>query len=92
MQKEAEERLVEWVEYSKIKTIAVAINNAGNRVSSVGIVDSLSDNNHAVFQFKRSYEDQEHSKYISVRVKLHAPYTILRFSLFFFSSPCASSL
>ena len=66
----------ELIEYSKILTIAVATTNAGNRVHTVGMVDSLSDDINAVFQFKRSYEDQEPTKYKSMRVKLHAPYTI----------------
>jgi len=38
----------ELIENSKILTIAVATTNAGNKVSTVGIVDSLSDNNYAV--------------------------------------------
>ena len=57
-------------------TIAVATTNAGNKVSTVGIVDSLSDNNYAVFSFKGTYEDQELSMYKALRVKLHDPYTI----------------
>jgi len=66
----------ELIEYSKILTIAVATTNAGNKVSTVGIVDSLSDNNYAVFSFKGTYEDQELSTYKALRVKLHEPYTI----------------
>ena len=66
----------ELIEYSKILTIAVATTNAGNKVHTVGQVDSLSDDVNAVFQFKGSYEDQELTKYKSMRVKLHAPYTI----------------
>ena len=50
--------------------------NLGNKVSTVGIVDSLSDNNNAVFTFKGTYEDQELSRYKSMRVQLHEPYTI----------------
>ena len=66
----------ELIEYSKILTIAVAETNAGNKVHTVGIVDALSNDENAVFQFKGSYEDQELSKYKSIRVKLHSPYTI----------------
>ena len=75
----------ELIEYSKILTIAVAETNAGNKVHTVGIVDTLSNDENAVF-LKGSYEDQELSKYKSIRVKLHAPYTIWSFSLlrFFF--------
>ena len=54
----------------------MASTNAGNKVSVVGIVDSLSDDNNAVFAFKGAYEDQELSRYKSMRVKLHEPYTI----------------
>ena len=68
--------LKEYREYSKILTIAVANTNTGNKVSTVGIVDSLSDNNYAVFSFKGTYEDQELSRYKALRVKLHEPYTI----------------
>jgi len=73
----------ELIEYSKILTIAVATTNAGNKVSTVGIVDSLSDNNYAVFSFKGTYEDQELSRYKALRVKLHEPYTIWELSLLF---------
>ena len=66
----------ELIEYLNILTIAVADTNAGNKVSAVGIVDSLSDNNYAVFAFKGTYEDQELSRYKALRVKLHEPYTI----------------
>ena len=66
----------ELIEYSKILTIAVATTNAGNKVHTVGIVDELSNDTYAVFQFKGSYEDQELTKYKSMRVKLHSPYTI----------------
>ena len=66
----------EFIEYSKILTIAVASTNTGNKVSTVGLVDSLSDNNNAVFAFKQTYEDQELSRYKFMRVKLHEPYTI----------------
>ena len=66
----------EFLEYSKILTIAFAETNAGNKVHTVGIVDALSNDENAVFQFKGSYEDQELSKYKSIRVKLHSPYTI----------------
>ena len=66
----------ELIEYSKILTIAVANTSAGNKVSTVGIVDSLSNNNFAVFAFKGTYEDQELSRYKALRVKLHEPYTI----------------
>ena len=54
----------------------MADSNAGNKVSAVGIVDSLSDNKYAVFAFKGTYEDQELSRYKALRVKLHEPYTI----------------
>ena len=50
------------IEYSKILAIAVATTNAGNRLHTVGMVDSLSDDINAVFQFKGSYEDQEPTK------------------------------
>ena len=73
----------ELIEYSKIWTIAVANTNGGNKVSTVGIVDSLSDNNYAVFAFKGTYEDQELSRYKALRVKLHEPYTIWEVSLLF---------
>ena len=73
----------ELIEYSKILTIAVASTNAGNKVSTGGLVNSLSDNNNAVFAFKQSYEDQELSRYKSMRVKLHEPYTIWEDHLFF---------
>ena len=66
----------ELIEYSKILTIAVATTNSGNKVTIVGVVDSLSDDNNAVFAFKGTYEDQELSRYKSMRVKLHEPYTI----------------
>ena len=66
----------ELIKYSKILTIAVAETNAGNKVHTVGNVDALSHDENAVFQFKGSYEDQELSKCRSIRVKLHAPYTI----------------
>ena len=66
----------ELIEYSKILTIAVATTNSWNKVSTVGLVDSLSDDNNAVFAFKGTYEDQELSRYKSVRVKLQEPYTI----------------
>jgi len=66
----------ELIEYSKILTIAVANTSAGNKVSTVGMVDSLSDNNFAVFAFKGTYEDQELSRYKALWVKLHEPYTI----------------
>ena len=49
-------------------TIAVAETNAGNKVHIVGIVDTLSNDDNAVFQFKGSYKDQELSKYKSIRV------------------------
>ena len=65
----------ELIEYSKILTIAVATTNTGNKFSAVGIVDSLSDDS-AVFAFKGTYEDQELSRYKSMRVKLHEPYII----------------
>ena len=77
----------ELIEYSKILTIAVAETNAGNKLHTVGIVDALSNDQNAVFQFKGSYEDQELSRYKSIRFKLHLPYTIWSFSLlrlFFF--------
>ena len=64
------------IEYSKILTIAVETTNAGNKVHTVGIVDELSNDTYAVFQFKGSYEDQELTKYKSMHVKLHTPYTI----------------
>ena len=54
----------------------MASTNAGNKVSTDGLVDSLSDNNNAMFAFKQTYEDQELSRYKSMRVKLHEPYTI----------------
>ena len=63
------------IEYSKKLTIAVADTNASNKVSVVGIVDSLSDNNYAVFAFKGTYEDQELSRYKALRVKLHEHFT-----------------
>ena len=63
----------ELIAYSKILTIAVAETNAGNKVHTVGIVDDFSNDENDVFQFKGSYEDQELSKYKSIRVKLHAP-------------------
>ena len=68
----------ELIEYSKILTIAVAETNAGNKVHTVGIVDTLSNDQNAVFQFKGSYKDQELSRYKSIQVKLHmhSPYTI----------------
>ena len=66
----------ELIEYSKILTIAVETTNAGNKVHTVGIVDELSNDTYTVFQFKGSYEDQELTKYKSMRVKLHTPYTI----------------
>ena len=72
----------ELIEYSKILTIAehvhVAATNAhaGNRVHTVEMFDSLSDDINAVFHFKGSYEDQELTKYKAMRVKLHATYTI----------------
>ena len=74
----------ELIAYSKILTIAVAETNAGNKVHTVWNVDALSNDENAVFQFKGSYEDQELSKYKSIRVKLHAPYTIWSFSLLCF--------
>jgi len=66
----------ELIKYSKILTIAVAETNAGKKLHTVGIVDALSNDQNAVFQFKRSYEDQELSRYTSIRVKLNLPYTI----------------
>ena len=66
----------ELIEYSKILTIAVETTNAGNKVHTVGIMDELSNDTYTVLQFKGSYEDQELTKYKSMRVKLHSPYTI----------------
>ena len=66
----------ELIKYSKILTITAAETNTGNKVHTVGNVDALSNDESAVFQFKGSYEDQELSKYKSIRVKLHSPYTI----------------
>jgi len=71
-------------EYSKILTIAVAETNAGNKVHTVRIVDALSNDENAVFQFKGSYEDQELSKYKSIRVKLYAPPHHLKFFIVVF--------
>ena len=64
------------VEYSKILTICLAETAAGNRVHTVGPVDKIAPAGNTVFQIKGSYEDQELSKYKSLRVKLHAPYTV----------------
>ena len=64
------------VEYSKILTICVATTSAGNMVHTVGQIDNLSNGANVVFQFKGNYEDQELTRYKSLRVKLHAPYTI----------------
>ena len=64
------------IEYSKILSICVARTAAGNLVHTVGPVDKFSPGGNTVFQFKGSYEDQELTKYKSLRVKLHAPYTI----------------
>ena len=64
------------VEYSKILTICVATTSAGNMVHTVGQIDNLSNGANVVFQFKGNYEEQELTRYKSLRVKLHAPYTI----------------
>ena len=64
------------VEYSKILTICLAETAAGNRVHTVGPVDKFGPAGYTVFQIKGSYEDQELSKYKSLRLKLHAPYTV----------------
>ena len=63
------------VEYSKILTICVATSSAGNLVHTVGPIDKIAPGN-TEFQIKGSYEDQKLSKYKSLRVKLHAPYTV----------------
>ena len=59
------------VEYSKILTICLAETAAGNRVLTVGPVDKIAPAGNTVFQIKGSYEDQELSKYKSLRLKLH---------------------
>ena len=45
-------------------------------LQGVGQVDHLAHSENTVFQFKGSFEDQKLTKYESLRVKLHAPYTI----------------
>ena len=83
------------VEYSKILTICVTTTAAGNLVYTVGLVDvdKIAPGGNTVFQIKGSYEDQELSKYKSLRVKLHAPYTVYRaVVLSFFGSFLASLL
>ena len=47
-----------------------------NKAHTLGDVDKIADGDKAVFQFKESYEDQELTKYKSLRVKLRYPYTI----------------
>ena len=56
-----------------VESIDVSTTNTGNRVRTVGIVDTLSDYANTLFQLIGSYEDQELSTYKSMRVKLYAP-------------------
>ena len=82
----------ELIEYSKILTNAVANTSAGNKVSTVGTVDSLSNNNFAVFAFKGTYEDQELSRHKAFGLSCMSPIPFERFHCFFLVSLCASSL
>ena len=54
----------------------VATTPAGNMVHTAGLADKVAHGDKTVFQFKGNYEDQELTKYKSLQVKLHFPYTI----------------